>query len=320
MKVLVVEDDMISRKLLEKTVKGWDHEVIAAENGLVAWEAFQKDDEIKFVIADWMMPKMDGVELCQKIRSAETSGYVYFILLTGKDKKEDVIQGLVAGADDYVAKPFDMEELNVRVRAGERILNLEKELKEKHDELTELNKRLEEIAMTDPLMEIGNRRAFYEVIRKVHHRSCRYLQGYGIIMCDIDNFKSYNDTYGHIEGDNLLKTFSNTLKEVIRFSDDIFRWGGEEIVIILHEQRRPETVIAAEKLRKAIEELKIEHKGCERGYLTISCGVSAFNEYDKNNQWKIILDRADKALYIAKESGRNKVCVPDDETETSKES
>jgi diguanylate cyclase (GGDEF)-like protein len=314
MKILVVEDDIISRKLLEKTVKSWGHEVVAAENGRKAWEIFQ-DDEIKFIIADWMMPEMDGVTLCQKIRATDTSGYIYFILLTGKDKKEDVIQGLEAGADDYVAKPFDMEELKVRIRAGERILNLEKELKEKHDELSRLNKRLEEIARTDPLMEIGNRRAFYEEIRKVHHRSCRYLQGYGIIMIDIDNFKNYNDTYGHVEGDKILKIVATTLKEAIRLSDDIFRWGGEEIVIIVHEQKRPETVMAAEKLRKAIEELKLEHKGCERGYVTISCGVSAFNELDKNNQWKAILDRADKALYIAKASGRNRVCIPNDEIE-----
>ncbi len=307
MKILVVEDDRISRKLLEKTVRYWGHEVIVAADGEEAWDIFQ-EEEVKLVIADWMMPKMDGVELCRKIRAKETSGYIYFILLTGKDKKEDIVKGLEAGADDYIAKPFDMEELQVRVRAGERILNLEKELKE-------LNVKLEEIAMTDPLMEIGNRRAFYDVIKKVHDRSCRYLQGYGIIMCDIDSFKNYNDEYGHIEGDNILQSVSAALKEVIRYSDDIFRWGGEEIVIIAHEQRSENSLLVAEKLRRSIDNLKIEHKGCERGYLTISCGVAAFNEDDKNNHWESILDRADKALYIAKESGRNKVCILPDDTE-----
>lgn len=311
MKILVVEDDLISRKLLEKTVRGWGHEVIGAENGLMAWEIFQKE-EIKFIIADWMMPEMDGVTLCKNIRALNKSGYIYFILLTGKDKKEDIVEGLEAGADDYVAKPFDVAELKVRVRAGERILNLEKELTQKNDELGDLNKRLEEIARTDALMDIGNRHAFYESIKKSHHRACRYLQSYGLIMCDIDYFKNYNDTYGHMEGDILLKKVADTLKEVIRLSDDIFRWGGEEIVVIVHEQEKPQAKIVAEKLRQAIESLKIEHKGCERGYLTISCGVAAFNENDKHNQWKDILYRADKALYIAKQSGRNRVCVPTD--------
>ncbi|MBI4826169.1 MAG: diguanylate cyclase [Nitrospirae bacterium] len=316
MKILVVEDDPISRKLLEKTVKSWGHEVIAAENGMIAWEIFLKE-EIKFIIADWMMPEMDGVTLCKNIRALNKTGYIYFILLTGKDKKEDIVEGLEAGADDYVAKPFDVAELKVRVRAGERILNLEKELTQKNNELGNLNKRLEEIARTDALMEIGNRHAFYESIKKSHHRACRYLQNYGLIMCDIDYFKNYNDTYGHMEGDILLKKVADTLKEVIRLSDDIFRWGGEEIVVIVHEQEKSQTIVVAEKLRQAIESLKIEHKGCERGYLTISCGVAAFNENDKHNEWKEILDRADKALYIAKQSGRNRVCVPTDKVETA---
>ncbi|MBI5674764.1 MAG: diguanylate cyclase [Nitrospirae bacterium] len=314
MKILVVEDDLVTRKLLEKTIRGWGHEVIAAENGLIAWEIFQKE-EIKFIIADWMMPEMDGITLCKNIRSLNKAGYIYFILLTGKDKKEEIVEGLEAGADDYVAKPFNLSELKVRVSAGERILDLEKELHKKNNELSRINVKLEEISMTDSLMEIGNRRAFYEAIKKSHHRACRYLQHYGLIMCDIDNFKNYNDTYGHIEGDTLLKKVADTLKSAIRLSDDIFRWGGEEIVVIVHEQNKPQTKLVAEKLRQAIESLKFEHKGCARGYLTISCGVAAFNENDKNNQWKDILDRADKALYIAKQSGRNRVCIPTDKVE-----
>ncbi|MBI4844629.1 MAG: diguanylate cyclase [Nitrospirae bacterium] len=311
MKILVVEDDLISRKLLEKTVKGWGHDVITAENGMIAWELF-KNEEIKFIIADWMMPEMDGIELCKKIRSLKKSGYIYFILLTGKDKKEDIVQGLEAGADDYVAKPFDVAELKVRIRAGERILNLERELVDKNEELSRLNERLESIARTDPLMEIGNRRAFYETIRKVHHRACRYMQSYGIVMCDIDYFKYYNDTYGHIEGDNLLKRVADAFKSVVRLSDDIFRWGGEEIVVIAQEQDASGTMLVAEKLREIIESLKIEHKTSQKGYLTISCGVAAYNESDKDNRWETILDRADKALYAAKESGRNRVMASDD--------
>ncbi len=308
MRILIVEDDLISRKLLQKTLEEWGHEVIAAENGKEAWDIFQKE-ELKFVIADWMMPEMDGLTLCQKIRSSNNTGYVYFLLLTGKEKKEEVIEGMDAGADDYVVKPFDWDELKVRTRAGERILDLEKKLKEKNEALEDLNKRLEEIAWIDPLMEIGNRRGFYNSMEKIHHRATRYMHGYGLIMCDIDHFKAYNDTYGHLEGDNVLKLVGKTIKEFLRLSDDVFRFGGEEIVVILQDQGLEKSTDVAERLRKKIESLGIEHKGSDNGILTLSCGVAAFNDNDRKSKWETILNRADKALYFAKSEGRNSVGV-----------
>jgi diguanylate cyclase (GGDEF)-like protein len=307
MQILIVEDDPISRKILARTVAAWGHEVMVAEHGMEAWEICQQE-EIKLVIADWMMPEMSGIELCQKIRNSGMSGYIYFILLTGKDKREDLIEGLRSGADDYVAKPFDFDELRVRLRAGERIIRLEKELNDKNKVMKELNDQLELLAMTDPLMEIGNRRAFYETILKSHQRSCRYAYSYGIIMIDIDNFKKYNDTYGHTEGDNVLKKVAGSLKETIRCSDEIFRWGGEEIVIVLTEQSMEKTLFVAEKLCREIEALQIEHKGCDIGCITISAGVSAFINNCNDKEWKTVLERADRGLYKAKESGRNRVC------------
>jgi len=307
MRILIAEDDLVTRKLLEKTLNGWGYVVLSAENGQEAWEILQKE-KIKLIIADWIMPVMDGVELCRRIRSAENSGYIYFILLTGKDKKEDIIEGLKAGADDYVTKPFDRNELQVRVRAGERIVKLEKELIEKNEMLQRLNLKLEELVRLDTVMGIGNRLSFYETIEKSHHRACRYAQGYGIIMCDIDHFKLYNDTYGHLAGDNILRIIANSIRRSIRMSDDVFRYGGEEIVIILPEQDSDSTIVVAEKIREGIEALGIEHKGTERGILTISCGVASFDMDTLDNKWEIILDHADKALYMAKSSGRNKVC------------
>ncbi len=308
MKILIVEDDLISRRLLQKTLEDWGHEVIAAENGEQAWKIFQNEN-LKIVIADWMMPVMDGLALCRKIRSSNNLGYVYFLLLTGKDKQEDVVEGLDAGADDYVVKPFDWDELKVRLRAGERILELEKELKEKNEALIDLNKRLEEIAWIDPLMEIGNRRGFYNSMEKIHHRATRYTHGYGLIMCDIDYFKAYNDTYGHLEGDNVLKLVGRTIKDFLRLSDDVFRFGGEEIVVILQDQDLEKSIDVAERLRKTIELLGIEHKSTDRGILTLSCGVAAYSDYDRKNKWESILNRADKALYVAKSEGRNTVGV-----------
>jgi two-component system chemotaxis response regulator CheY len=308
MRILVAEDDPVSRKILIKTVEAWGHQILAAENGLEAWQLFQQENP-KFVIADWLMPELDGVELCKKIRASETSGYIYFILLTGKGQQKDIVEGLQAGADDYLTKPFDIDELRVRIRVGERILNLEKELNSKNQALERLNEQLETLAQTDALMNIGNRRAFYETIQRVHQRSCRYPNRYGIIMIDIDNFKNYNDSYGHAAGDEALRAIAATLKSSIRCSDEIFRWGGEEIVLVIMEQSLEQTLLAAEKLRGAVAALEIPHKGCDRGYMTVSCGAAAFKENCTDKEWETVLERADQALYRAKESGRDRVCA-----------
>ncbi|MFA4827596.1 MAG: diguanylate cyclase [Thermodesulfovibrionales bacterium] len=307
MRILVVEDDPVSRKLLQKTLEGWGYEIVTAEDGQKALEIYEHQN-VKFIIADWMMPEMDGLSLCRLIRSEKNKGYVYFIMLTGKDKKEDIIEGLKAGVDDYVVKPFDRSELQVRVRAGERILTLEKELTEKNESLQRLNVKLEELVRMDTLMGIGNRLSFYETIEKTHHRACRYAQYYGIIMCDIDNFKLYNDTYGHLPGDNVLRRVADSIKRSIRMSDDVFRYGGEEMVIIIPDQDINSTLTVAEKIREGIESLGIEHKGTANGILTISCGVAAFDMEKLENRWEDILEDADKALYRAKSAGKNRSC------------
>jgi len=298
----------VTRKVLQKTLEDWGHEVYVAESGEDAWELFRKQ-KLKFVIADWLMPGMDGISLCRKIRASGNSGYVYFILLTGMDKKENIVKGLDAGADDYVVKPFERDELHVRVRTGERILNLEKRLTEKNEKLYRLNLQLEELVRLDPLTEIGNRRSFYETILQVHHRASRYHRPYGIVMCDLDHFKAYNDTYGHLSGDEILKTAAHSIKECLRVSDHVFRYGGEEIVVVLPDQDLESSVAVAERMRQKIEALALEHKGSSHDIVTISCGTAAFDADDPESRWETTLDLADKALYEAKSSGRNKVCL-----------
>ncbi|TAL25425.1 MAG: diguanylate cyclase [Nitrospirae bacterium] len=305
MRILAADDDLITRKLLQKTLEDWGYEVLVAENGRQALEIFERQN-VKFIIADWMMPEIDGLSLCRMIRSVTDRGYVYFIILTARDKKEDIIEGLKIGADDYVTKPFERNELQVRVRTGERILNLEKELNEKNESLRRLNLQLEELVRMDTVMGIGNRLSFYENIEKIHHRACRYAQSYGIIMCDIDNFKLYNDTYGHLAGDNILRRVANSIRLSIRMSDEVFRYGGEEMVIIIPDQDLTSTLTVAEKVRESIEALSIEHKGSANGILTISCGAAAFDMEKLENKWEEILEDADKALYKAKAAGKNK--------------
>lgn len=304
--ILVVEDDLVCRDLLQHILQGWGHSVLVAKDGEEAVGIIKKEN-VKFVIADWLMPVMDGLTLCRKVRSLKGTGYVYFILVTSRDRREDIIEGLNAGADDYVIKPLDSDDLRVRIRAGQRILGLEKELTEKNRRLLALNARLEELARIDPLMNIGNRRSFHETMDKVHHRACRYERSYGVIMCDIDNFKAYNDTYGHIAGDSVLRTIADSIKKTLRVSDDIFRYGGEEIVIILAEQNLDTAAIVAQRIRQDIEALRIEHKASERGIITVSCGVSAFDGECGDTRWEPTLERADKALYTAKTRGKNMV-------------
>src|SRR3989338_5647918 len=187
MKILIAEDSPTWWRLIKKTLEDAGYEVLIAEDGKKAWAIIQKEN-VKLIIVDWLMSGLDGIELCRKVRTSQTQGYVYIIFLTSKDKKDDMIAGLDAGADDYMVKPFEKAELLVRIRGGERVVNLEKELMGK-------NAKLEELVSIDPLMEIYNRRSFYEAIERAHDRARRYEQVYGIIICDIDYFKSYNDTY-----------------------------------------------------------------------------------------------------------------------------
>lgn len=299
MKILIAEDEPKARELLKKTLEDWGHEVLVAANGLEAWNIFQKEN-VKLVIADWIMPEMEGTELCRNIRKSETSGYVYCILLTSRDGKEHIVEGLEAGADDYVIKPFEKAEFKVRLRAGERIINLEKTLSEK-------NRTLEELSLIDPLMEIGNRRHFYATIERMQDRAIRYNESYGVIMCDVDLFKKYNDTYGHLPGDQLLKDIATSIKRSCRNSDEIFRYGGEEIVILVPGQNLDGAAVVAGKIRQGIESLNIAHRGSDKGIVTISCGVSAYTPEDHKLPWENLLDRADKALYKAKTNGRNQV-------------
>ncbi len=303
MKILVVEDDPISLKIISTHLIRAGHEVYQAANGKIAWEMLQDEEHPRMVITDWMMPHMDGLTLCRLIREREKemvtpNVYTYIIILTSNDERDNLIKGLEAGADDYIAKPVVSQELILRIKAGERILNL-------HEKLMELNTKLREAAIIDPLMEIGNRRSFYEMIAKFHKYALRHDKGYGLVICDVDFFKRYNDTYGHPAGDEVLRTIAKIIKHSLRSTDEIFRYGGEEIVLLLPEQNIYGAMMVAEKVRNRIYRAAIEHRASDFGVVTISCGASAFMRCAK--EWQDILDCADKALYEAKRAGRN--CV-----------
>ncbi|MFA5863295.1 MAG: diguanylate cyclase [Phycisphaerae bacterium] len=309
LKVLIADDDPISRKLLQKLLSSfWKGKLLVASDGQEAWEILQKDFA-PLVIVDWMMPRMDGTELCRKIRQTKFDRYIYSILLTARDDQKDVLEGLEAGADDYVRKPFNSQELQLRINAALRVIQLEGALAEKNGELLKLNVKLEELARIDPLMKIANRHSFHESIERIHDQFLRYGQTYGVVMCDVDYFKQYNDTLGHQAGDHILREVGGAIKATIRQSDEAFRYGGEEIVILLPLQNFEGTVISGERLCQVIRNLSLPHPKGIDGKLSISAGVTACSQSNRAENWRDILEQADQALYQAKKTGRNKVCA-----------
>lgn len=295
MKVLIAEDDLISRRVLEANLLEWGYDVIIASDGLEAWELLQKPGAPNLVISDWMMPHMDGLELCRRIRQMESSGYIYFIILTAKGGKEDVIKGLEAGADDFLVKPFDRQELKYRARIGERIINLEL--------------RILELANTDALTGKLNRRAFMERTDQEIQRSFREEAPLSLILTDIDDFKKINDRHGHQVGDLVLQRFTEQLSKSLRPYDFVGRYGGEEFVVCLPGADISQAGSAAERMRRRVEEMKITLPDSSQSIqITGSFGVASLSVGSKETM-DLIIGRADENMYRAKREGKNRVCM-----------
>lgn len=296
MKVLIAEDDPTSRRILEAMLTKWGYSVQTAEDGREALEALKKENAPPIAVLDRLMPGIDGADLCRMVRESENGKgkYTYLILLTIKGSKDDIVSGMEAGADDYIAKPYDEQELRVRLSAGRRIIEL-------HEELAEARNHLLEQSRTDPLTGALNRRAVMsELIGEMN--SAHGTSPLSIALLDIDHFKSINDTHGHAAGDAVLKEFVLQIGSALR-CDRFGRIGGEEFLIILPG--------AAEENLGEI---------CERVLTTVDSGETVFNgsairatasigaaAWDGKESLDILLARADKALYKAKKSGRN--CV-----------
>ncbi|RLC24824.1 MAG: diguanylate cyclase response regulator [Deltaproteobacteria bacterium] len=295
MNILIAEDEPVSRHLLEVTLRKWGYEVTAARDGAEAWEILNRPEAPNLVISDWMMPKMDGLELCRRVRGDQKKEYTYIIILTGKGKKEDIVKGLNAGADDYVIKPFDREELKSRVGIGERIISLEREVRR--------------LASTDPLTGILNRGAFMDRLTQEINRCNRENTPLSLIMADIDHFKKVNDTHGHQAGDRVLQEFAETLRNALRSYDFVGRYGGEEFMICLPGTDGAPARDVAERIRKEVESrsFTLPDKGGAIG-VTASFGVVS-RAPESGEDLDMVIKRADKALYEAKGRGRNCVCM-----------
>jgi two-component system cell cycle response regulator len=299
--ILVAEDDPVARKILEKTLTKEGHEVVSVENGRKAFDLF-KERFFPIILTDWMMPEMDGIELCRAVRNHQASGYVFVIILTARDSKDDIVTGLNSGADDYVHKPFNPSELKARINTCMRILELERSLKE-------ANENIRILSITDPLTKCYNRGYIQECLPKEVNRTIRYERALSVVLCDIDHFKKVNDTYGHQAGDQVLIEFVDSIKQSIRQDLDwIARYGGEEFLIVLPETSPEGACILAERLRNNISKRKFifQEKAI---HITSSFGISGFDSAtsDENISSESLINTADKYLYQCKLEGRNRI-------------
>ncbi len=297
MRVLLADDDRVTRRLLEFYLHKWGYETIVCASGGEAWKALDTDNCPQLAVIDWMMPELTGVEICRRVRDAQNRPYVYIILLTSKGGKEDVIQGLDAGADDYIVKPFDPNELNVRVRAGTRIIQLQNDLQSALD-VSEFR------ASHDLLTGLKNRGAVLAELTAELARSHREKKPVGVIIADVDHFKRVNDQFGHLAGDAVLREVAGRLGSSLRAYDSLGRYGGEEFLIVVPNSDVETTTQTAERLRSKFQDNPLVTSEGEFN-ITLSFGVAgAYGMAEKTDD---IIRRADEALYRAKEGGRNRV-------------
>jgi two-component system cell cycle response regulator len=300
MKILIADDEPVSRRMLQSLLGKWGYEVDSAEDGDAAWEKLKVPGAPRMALLDWMMPGQNGVDVCRALRKLRPEPYTYILLLTARDAKESVFEGLESGADDYLTKPFNPPELKARIRVGLRVLDLE-------DNLVQAREAMRFKATHDVLTGVWNRGAILETLEREVWRSRREGGSLGVLIADLDHFKSVNDTYGHLAGDAVLREVTKRMKMDVRPYDAVGRYGGEEFLILLPGCGPTETRDKAERLREQISSAPIDTPA---GVLkvTMSIGGVSTGEWPEEapNQ---ILQMADSALYRAKEEGRNRTVM-----------
>jgi len=298
MRVLIAEDDATSRRVLEVLLRKSGCEVEITHDGAEALARLRQPDAPDIAVLDWMMPEMDGVEVCRQVRAGEPTSPRYLILLTAKGKTEDVVEGLTSGADDYVTKPFDRKELLARIKVGERIVTLQKDIIAAREELRIL-------ATQDFLTATMNRRVILDHVGQELVRAQRKRSSLSLAMADIDHFKRINDTYGHLGGDEILREVSRRLSASLRPYDAVGRFGGEEFLVVMAECGEAEACSIGARLRTCVSEEPIVW-GDHSIEVTISVGISTAADTCGLTVENLI-HVADDALYRAKSAGRNRV-------------
>jgi len=302
MRALIADDDRITTAILVKALTSWGIETAVAHDGADAWTMLNDGPPPEIVIADWIMPRVDGLQLCQRIRQEPSLTTTYVMLLTAKKTRVDLVAGLDAGADDYMTKPIDTEELRARVQVGVRVATLQRHLAEQVSELQIARDHLARVASTDVLTEVCSRRGWFEIAATEFSRSRRYRRAVSLMIVDLDYFKRVNDTYGHDAGDRLLQTFAALLRLECRQSDVVGRIGGEEFAVLL-----PETSVrAAQRLANRIADAcRGMRVATAAGEVTCTCSIGISDLRPEDFTIDDAMRRADVALYDAKRAGRD---------------
>jgi diguanylate cyclase (GGDEF)-like protein len=310
MRVLVADDDATGRLLLKSIVTNLGHECLVAEDGSSAWDLLSSRP-IDVLLTDWMMPGIDGPELCRRVREEPADHYVYIVLATGLDHHEHVLEGMSAGADDYLIKPVNSFAVETRLVAAERVTELHQRLARKEAELQRLNIELLDRSLTDQLTGIGNRRRMEEEISHIHARAVRMGRTYGVALFDIDHFKLYNDYYGHIGGDETLRRVAEFIDRMSRTGECVCRFGGEEFLLLVPDCRPADAVfVTAERVRQTVADAAIPHEARPSAppFVTVSAGVACWTPGSPLSAQQVV-EQADAALFEAKSAGRNRVCA-----------
>lgn len=296
-KILIAEDDPVSRRLLEVFLARWGYQVAVAASGTEALDILDRTDAPRLAVLDWMMPGLEGVQVCRKIRERKDRPYIYILLLSARTQKEDLLLGLESGADDYLSKPFDAQELRARLHVGQRILQLQ-------DGLMAASAELLFRATHDSLTGIANRDVILDALRRERSRQQRDGGSFGIVLLDVDHFKTVNDTYGHLSGDTVLQEVVRRVSSTVRSYDTVGRYGGEEFLIVAPSSGAEGVLRLSERIRLAIEEKSISTDAGEIS-VTVSLGLAVSSEGSPLDA-KALLTTADEALYRAKAEGRNR--------------
>jgi diguanylate cyclase (GGDEF)-like protein len=292
--VLIAEDDGVTRLLLQHWLQAWGFQVTVARDGTEAWEALERQPSPKLVIMDWMMPGIDGIELCRRLRS-KSEYYRYVLMISARTDMAHVVHALESGADDCIAKPIEEHELRARISVATRILTLQ-------DELIKAREEIREQALKDSLTGLWNRAAFKELFELELDRAARINGQTGLLLLDLDNFKQINDKYGHLTGDIVLKKTARILKQHVRSYDFVGRFGGEEFLIAFPGSNQEQIRRHAERVRLAVANNSILINSTE---IAVTLSIGAAVSTPGQRLLGEIMAVSDVALYRAKQSGRN---------------